>query len=50
MTFKNGQWTFNDVSDGVWGIGEYFDFKEQAIEILFTRRSKRILCWSNLRN
>ncbi|MEC4565552.1 hypothetical protein L8C07_06300 [Paenibacillus sp. CMAA1739] len=32
MTFKNGQWTFNDVSDGVWGIGEYFDLKEQAIE------------------
>ncbi|MET3209619.1 UNVERIFIED_CONTAM: hypothetical protein ABIC26_002566 [Paenibacillus sp. PvR008] len=23
---------FNDVSDGVWGIGEYFDLKAQAIE------------------
>ncbi|MEK4427643.1 hypothetical protein MHB54_00135 [Paenibacillus sp. FSL M7-0802] len=32
MTFKNGQWMFNDVSDGVWGIGEYFDLKAQAIE------------------
>lgn len=32
MTFKNGQWTFNNVSDGVWDIGEYFDLKAQAIE------------------
>ncbi|MGV6935819.1 hypothetical protein ACWA2B_09930 [Paenibacillus sp. CMM36] len=32
MTFKNGQWMFNDVSDGVWGIGEYFDLKAQAIK------------------